>query len=173
MAKFVPMTANKALVLNHKQIEQKINRIAHELHENNFEEKELIILGIENRGALVAERLAKLLKDITDIKISLGSIKIDKDAPLDKEIACSISAEDAQGKTVILVDDVLNTGKALIFAARFVLGMDVKRLQTVTLVDRRHRSYPIRADYVGLTLATTLQEHISVEFGEQDAVYLT
>ncbi len=166
------MATSKTLILNHRQIEQKINRIAHQIYENNFEEQDLIILGVESRGTVLAEKLANILKEITEINIRLEKIKIDKDHPLDKNIECSITAEEAKGKTVILVDDVLNTGKALIFAARYVLGFDLKSLQTVTLIDRRHRNYPIRADYVGLTLATTLQEHISVEFGKENAAYL-
>ena len=166
------MATNREVILNHRQIKQKINRIAHELYENNFEENEIIILGIENRGAILANRLAKILTEITDQTIELGSIKIDKDNPLDHDVVCSIDTEKIKNKTVIIVDDVLNTGKALIFAVRSILGYHVKSLQTVTLVDRRHRNFPIRADYVGLTLATTLKEHISVEFGEEDTVYL-
>ncbi len=166
------MSANKTLILNHQQIQQKIDRIARQIYENNYEEKELIILGIEKRGAVLAERLANILSDITEITIYFETIKIDKDNPLDKEIICSASEHLLSGKTIILIDDVLNTGKALIFGARYVLGFDPKSLQTVTLVDRRHRNYPIRAEYVGLTLATTLKEHISVEFGKEDAVYL-
>ena len=80
--------------------------------------------------------------------------------------------EQAEGKTIILVDDVLNTGRALVFATRYLLGFDVKGMQTVTLIDRRHRNFPIRADYVGLTLATTMQEHILVEFGNEDNAWL-
>ena len=80
---------------------------------------------------------------------------------------------DLDGRVVILVDDVLMSGRTLMYAAAHLVGSPLKRLTTVVLVDRLHRTFPIRADIVGLTLSTTLQEHISVELGKEDVVYLT
>lgn len=166
------MPNSKTLVLNHTQISQKITRIAHQIIENNFEEKELIVVGITPRGSELAKRICSILESIFDGTINYYDITLQKDNPLRNEIVCELKPEQAEGKTIILVDDVLNTGRALVFATRYLLGFDVKGMQTVTLIDRRHRNFPIRADYVGLTLATTMQEHILVEFGNEDNAWL-
>lgn len=163
---------NRTLVLDHNKIEKKIHRIACQIHENNFQEEELLILGIKSRGSELAKRLVKILKDITEINITFYEIELNKEKPLTDGIVCTLEKSNVEGKVAILVDDVLNTGKVLMFAAKYLLDFNLKSLQTVVLVDRRHRSFPIRADYVGLTLATTMKEHITVEFGERDSVYL-
>lgn len=160
------------LVLNDLQVRQKINRIAHELYENYFEDGELIVVGIEDRGAILADRLCKVLKDISELDITQVSLKLDKDAPLASPIELSVDAHTLENKPVVIVDDVLNSGKTLIYAVNHLLQVMPSKVSTVVLVDRRHRRFPIRADFVGLTLSTTLQEHINVEFGEEDAVYL-
>ena len=162
----------KVLVLNNLQIRQKITRIAHEIYENNFNEDELYFIGIEKRGSVLSKRLAALLTEISDITIHEHTLKLNKTAPLEDPIETSIALEELAGKPVILIDDVLNSGKALIYAAKYILRAMPKKLKTAVLVDRKHRSFPVRSDYVGLTLATTLQEHIAVEFGNEDAVYL-
>ena len=162
----------KVLVLNNLQIRQKITRIAHEIYENNFNEDELYFIGIEKRGSVLSKRLAALLTEISDITIHEHTLKLNKTAPLEDPIETSIALEELAGKPVILIDDVLNSGKALIYAAKYILRAMPKKLKTAVLVDRKHRSFPVRSDYVGLTLATTLQEHIAVEFGNKDAVYL-
>lgn len=163
----------KTLILDNRQIQQKINRIAYEIYENNFEEKELFMIGISGSGFVFAEKIVSALKSISPLKIKLIELEINKENPLQKDISLPISGKEISGKTVLLVDDVLNTGKVLMYAAGYLIGFRLKRLVTAVLVNRRHRSYPIRADYVGLTLSTTMQEHISVEFKKnKDAVYL-
>jgi pyrimidine operon attenuation protein/uracil phosphoribosyltransferase len=165
----------KTLVLNSKQIEQKINRIAYEILENNYTEKEIIIAGISKNGFLLAQRLNNVLKKIATIKTTLIEIVIEKENPLAKEIKISLSEKELKNKVVILVDDVLNSGKTLIFGAKPFLVSPLKRLTTVVLVDRGHNRYPIKADFVGLSLSTTLQEHITVELDKKgkEAVYLS
>lgn len=165
-------TSERTIVLNHTQIRQKITRIAHEILENNFQEKSLVILGIKEEGYILANRIVDILKTITDVEIHLHDIKIDKKNPLKSGLETSMDTSNLKNKTVILVDDVLNSGKTLIYSAKLLLDHHIKGLQTVCLVDRKHRKFPIRADYVGLTLSTTLREHISVEFGKTDLVYL-
>ncbi len=162
----------KSLILNHKQISRKIKRIALQVQENNFEEPEIYMIGVMPKGKVLAERLFAELEKNCTAKIHLQTLTLDKDAPLQKEITCSFPVGDIKNKPVVLVDDVLNTGKTLVYAAGFLLQSEPKTLQTVTLVDRRHRKFPVRADFVGLTLATTLQEHIEVAFGKEDAVWL-
>lgn len=163
----------KTLILNDRQIRQKINRIAYEVYENNFEEKQLLMIGISGSGFVFAEKIAAALKAISPLKVKLIELQINKENPLQNDISLPVSIKEITGKTVILIDDVLNTGKVLMYAAKYLLDFPLKRLVTAVLVNRRHRAFPIRADYVGMTLSTTLQEHISVEFKKnKDAVYL-
>ncbi|MEM9024621.1 MAG: phosphoribosyltransferase family protein [Bacteroidota bacterium] len=167
------MSDTRTLLLNSRQIRQRIQRIAHQIVEVNFEEEEVIVVGIMDRGHILAERIATVLQEIAPFKVKLYSLEYDKQAPLESAYACDLDAEAARQKAVVLVDDVLNTGRTLIYAANHLLQFSLKRLTTIVMVDRRHRSYPIRADFVGLTLATTMQEHIAVELGNgEDAVYL-
>lgn len=162
----------KTLILNNKQIQQKINRIAYEIYENNFEEKELILIGIKGSGFTFAQKIFDSLKSISNLKIKLLEFNIDKTDPL-KKINLPAAEKELSKKTVILIDDVLNTGKVMMYSARHLLDYPLKRLVTAVLINRRHRSFPIRADYVGMTLSTTMQEHISVQFKKnKDAVYL-
>lgn len=166
---------SKTLILNSKQIEQKINRLAYEIVENNYTEKEIIIAGISKNGYLFAKRLNTVLQKISSIKTQLIEIVIDKENPLSKEIKISLSEKELKNKVVILADDVLNSGKTLIFGAKPFLVSPLKRLTTVVLVDRGHNRYPIKADFVGLSLSTTLQEHITVELDVKgkEVVYLS
>lgn len=168
-------TMTKTLVLNSKQIDQKINRIAYEIYENNNGEKEIIIAGIAPNGYLLAKRIGDVLGKISDVKIKLIEIVVDKENPLSGEIKISLQDKEMKNKVIVLVDDVLNSGKTLIFGSKPFLSSSVKRLTTVVLVDRGHNRYPIKADFVGLSLSTTLQEHISVELNKKgkEAVYLS
>ena len=165
--------AERTLVLNHTQIRQKITRIAHEILEKNTEVDELIIVGITPRGSQLANRILTELEPLCTGTLGYFDLTIHKDQPLSNPITCELNPELASGKTVLLVDDVLNTGKALMYAAKYLLNFNLAGLQTVTLIDRMHRNFPIRADYNGLSLATTIQEHIHVEFGEEDQAWLS
>jgi pyrimidine operon attenuation protein/uracil phosphoribosyltransferase len=163
------------LILNSKQIQQKINRIAYQIFENNFGEKEIIMAGIASNGYFLAKRLADVLQTISPIKITLIEIQINKENPLAIENKISLTDKELKNKVIILVDDVLNSGRTLIFGAKHFLTAPVKRLTTVVLVDRGHNRYPIKADFVGLSLSTTMLEHITVEINKKgkEAVYLS
>ncbi|MFM7766509.1 MAG: phosphoribosyltransferase family protein [Bacteroidota bacterium] len=87
------------------------------------------------------------------------------------ELSCDI--QDLAGKSIVLVDDVLNSGKTLIYSMKAILKADTLKIRTVLMVDRDHRRYPIMADFVGMTLSTTFQEHVSLEFGEEEGAYLS
>ncbi|MDP1744565.1 MAG: phosphoribosyltransferase family protein [Bacteroidota bacterium] len=165
---------NKTLILNSKQIQQKINRIAYEIYENNYDEKEIIVAGIASNGFILAKHIVEVLQKISPIKTKLIEIIIDKKNPLSTEIKLGLTDKELQNKVIILVDDVLDSGRTLIFGAKPFLTTSVKRLTTVVLVDRGHNRYPIKADFVGLSLSTTLQEHITVEINKKgkEAVYL-
>lgn len=166
---------SKTLILNSKQIQQKINRIAYEIYENNYDEKEIIIAGIATNGYILAKRIDDVLKTMSPIKTKLIEIKINKESPVGSEIKIALPEKELKNKVIILVDDVLNSGKTLIFGAKPFLTTPIKRLTTVVLVDRGHNRYPIKADFVGLSLSTTLQEHITVGLDKKgkEAVYLS
>jgi pyrimidine operon attenuation protein / uracil phosphoribosyltransferase len=165
---------SKTLVLNSQQIDQRINRIAWELYENNHEEKEIFLAGIAPNGFILAKRIGKILENISGIKTKTIEIKVNKNEPLKEQIDISLREDELKNKVIILVDDVLNSGKTLIYGAKEFLKAPVKKLSTVVLVDRNHTRYPVKADFVGISLSTTMQEHITVELDkkEKEAVYL-
>lgn len=175
------MIQTQTLILNHGQIEKKIARIAYQIYEKNYEENEIVLVGITDRGFQLAQKLKIVLEQIASsaesriaLKIKLGEIEIDKEKPLEnKQIKFSLAENELTNKSVILVDDVLNSGKTLIYGVKYLLDFPIKRLKTVVLVDRSHKRFPVHVDYTGVLLSTTLQEHINVEFKENnDAVYL-
>jgi pyrimidine operon attenuation protein / uracil phosphoribosyltransferase len=167
------MNKNQSLILTALQIEQKVVRMAHEIHEHNHKEKEIILIGITGRGMELAERIHHQLCQITSIPITLESITLDKDQPLGTSPMYSGQNSSLKNKTVILIDDVLNSGRTLIFATKYLLNTEPKSLAIATLVDRYHRRFPIRANYVGLTLSTNLKEHVTVVLDKgMEAVYL-
>lgn len=159
-------------ILDADQIAQKIARLAHEIHENHYKDKEIVMVGIRERGFEFAARINDYLIANTDIEVTLAALEIDKDDPLDSFIQLDMAPEELDGKCVLLVDDVLNSGRTAMYAVRYLLGRPVRDLRTVFLVKREHRMFPVMANYVGIALATTLREHISVVFGEGEGVYL-
>lgn len=161
------------LILNHQQIQQKINRMAYQIFENNFAESDIVLAGIEQRGFILAQRIEAALKKFSSQNIILLSVEVEKDAPYQKNQAPIIVADLIKDKVVIVVDDVLNSGKTLIYGVNRFLHAPVKKISTLVLVDRNHKSFPVNADYVGLSLATTFKQHIKVVFSESgDAAYL-
>lgn len=169
------MPETKTLILNAAQIQQRIDRIAYQIYENNYLEKEVVIAGIEKSGYVFAKRIAERLQKVSPIKVSLGKVILDKKKPSSRKSRTDIPSDKLKNKVVIVVDDVLNSGRTMMYALEPFLKFELKRLITIVLVDRSHHSYPIKADYVGVSLATTMQEHITVEFNGtiKDAVYLS
>lgn len=163
----------ETLVLDKRQIEQKTKRIAHQILENTFEEKELFIAGIVGNGVILAKNIFKIIQELSQQKIHFFEIQVNKDNPLSKPIACNIDADNLKDATIILVDDVINSGKTMQYALMKLLESPVKSVKTVALIDRKHRRYPIRVDYVGLTLSTTLQNHVSVVYSPLPKVFLS
>ncbi len=162
----------RTIIFDHATMERKLRRIAQQLHEEHHQEKGLVLVGVAPRGTLLAKRLAVLLEAHSPLRIDRVDMELDKDAPQQAPVRLSMALTDLQDKAVVLVDDVLMSGRTLMHAAAFLVQVPLKRLTTVVLVDRRHRTFPIRADIVGLTLSTTVQDHITVELGEHDSVYL-
>lgn len=169
------MPNNQVLILNKKQIDQKINRIAYQILEDNLDEKEVVLAGIWDRGYKLAVRLKKVLQEIAVIKVTL--LRVDLEKENSKLVAkTDLGESEWKNKVVILVDDVLNSGKTLAYGLGVFLNTPHKKIRTVVLVDRSHKIFPIATDFVGLELSTILKEHVDVVIdveGEEDRVYLS
>ncbi|GAA4433141.1 phosphoribosyltransferase domain-containing protein [Pontibacter saemangeumensis] len=156
------------LILDKAQIEQKITRMAYQMYEQNFEEQELVLAGIHPNGFTLASMLAQRLQQISPLQVQLLRISINKTAPLQEPVALEPERPALTDKVVVLVDDVLNTGKTLAYALNSFLSHAPKKLEVATLVDRHHPLYPVAATYTGYSLATTLNEHIMVHLDEEN-----
>ena len=147
-------------LLNAEAIEQKLTRMAYEIAERHYEEKNIVFVGIEENGAAVANRLFELVKEIVAIPCELSSIQLLKENPIGSaKLSTQLSLKN---KCVVLIDDVFNSGQTLMHAASFLVSQEIHRLTTAVLVERKHRRFPIKADFVGLKLSTTLKEHVTV-----------
>lgn len=165
--------SEKSKILNRDEISKKIIRLSWEIYENNINKKELFIVGVKGRGGLLSKELCKELNKISKIKINTGTISINKDDPKNDKITSDFNIKDCENSIVILVDDVLNSGRTLMYASSFFLHISVHKLSILVLVNRTHTRYPVKADYVGLSLATTLKEYINVVLaGDEQGVYL-
>lgn len=168
------MADSQLLILNKQQIQQKINRMAYQVLEDNLNEKEIILAGIWDRGYKLALRLKKVLLEISALKVTMMRIDLEKD---NTRLVASTDIEPVKvkNKVIILVDDVLNSGKTLSYGMGIFLNTPHKKIRTVVLVDRSHKIFPISTDFVGLQMATVLKEHVDVVLdveGEEDGVYL-
>jgi len=157
------------IILNNTQIEQKAKRIAYQIYESNHDEKEVIIAGIADNGYFFAEKLSKIVSEISDLKVTLCKVLIDKKNPL-KPISTSIDSKNYQNKSLVLVDDVLNSGTTLIYGIKHFLDVPLKRFKTAVLVNRNHKKYPVKADFKGISLSTSIKEHVVVEFKEKETI---
>lgn len=155
-------------ILDRHQILQKIKRMAFEMYENNFEEPGILLAGIHENGYLLAEHLQRELQTISNLQIELIGITLDKIQPLNHPIVVEPASTNLQNRVIVLVDDVLNSGKTLAYAMQTFLQSEVKKIETATLINRHHTRYPMQATYTGLSLSTTLQEHIRVVLAEGD-----
>jgi pyrimidine operon attenuation protein/uracil phosphoribosyltransferase len=164
-------TKEKTLILTLTQIEQKIVRMAHEILENTYKDEQIVLVGIEGNGMELARRLHKILEAIGTSSFELRELHIHKAEPLKHPIEYAADLDELQNATVIIVDDVLNSGKTMVHAIQFLLNGSPQRLATAVLVGRFHHRYPVKADYVGLTLSTNLKEHVQVDLNANE-VYL-
>lgn len=169
------MPNRKLLILNQKQIQQRIDRMAYQILEDNLNEQELIVAGIVEKGYIIAKRLKKVLETISDIKITLIKVEINKNIS-HLEASSDIDIKQVSNKVVILVDDVLNSGRTLAYGLGVFFDIPLKKLRTLVLIDRSHRNFPVSPDFTGLELATILKEHVDVVMDDpstEDAVYLS
>ncbi|OQD41708.1 phosphoribosyltransferase family protein [Croceivirga radicis] len=160
-------------ILSHRQIQRKIERIAYQILEANIDAPEIIIAGIEGGGLIFAKKIITHLKKITESKIILCKVSMDKTNPLKSGVTTSLKLEEYTNKSVVLVDDVLNSGSTLIYGVHHFIKTPLKQLKTAVLVNRNHKKFPVKADYKGISLSTSLNEHVRVEFDQkEEAVYL-
>ena len=163
--------AQETIILNKTQIAHKLKRMAYQVYETNIDEKEVVIAGIESNGYLVAKKLKNLVEKISPIEVTLCKVTIDKAVPTNP-IKTSMAADEYTNKSVILVDDVLHSGTTLIYGVKHFLEVPLKQFKTAVLVDRNHKKYPVKADFKGISLSTSLSENVSVviESGNDRAV---
>jgi pyrimidine operon attenuation protein/uracil phosphoribosyltransferase len=157
------------IILNHQQIEQKIIRIGHQIMENCFEEERIFIGGITGNGSIIAHKLAQIIRENSSIEVICFDIIVNKDEPWSEAIQLSIDEKELKKGFIILVDDVINSGKTMQYALMKFLEQATKAIKTVALVDRQHRRYPIKTDFAGLGLSTTLKNHVEVDLNESDS----
>ena len=163
------MTKNHNIILNTVQIHQRIRRIAYQIYESNSDEKEVIIAGVIGNGYIFAEKLVAVLSEISDIKVHICLVTIDTKNPLNP-ITTSLSVDEYANKSLVLVDDVLNSGTTLIYGVKHFLNVPLQRFKTAVLVDRNHKKYPVKADFKGVSLSTSIKEHVKIDFSKEDAL---
>jgi pyrimidine operon attenuation protein/uracil phosphoribosyltransferase len=161
------------LILNAEQIRQKIRRIAFQIYEINFEESSLLLAGISGEGYVLAQAIRNELAQIAPFEVELIKIELDKTQLAQPTVQTSQSVDYAD-KVVIVVDDVLYTGRTLAFSLQPFLSVPVRKLQVAVLIDRNYPKYPVAADYKGYELSTTLTDHVDVILSDESrmGVYL-
>ena len=154
---------DKNVIINDNQIRSKLKRISYQILETNLQNSVLVIAGIESNGYLIAKELKKTLNKLSNIEVILCKVKIDKKNPR-KPIETSISKDEYSNKSIVLVDDVLNSGSTLVYAVKHFLEVELSQFKTAVLVDRNHKKFPVKADYKGISLSTSIQSQVIVEF---------
>jgi len=160
-------------ILDKEQIEEKIKRISYEIYEENFDDKSIIICGIEKNGSIIAKRVIKELKSICNINIEFINISLNKKNPLNT-VAIKSSRINIKDKSIILIDDVSNTGKTLLYVIKELTKYEPKKINTAVLVNRDHTLFPIKINFIGLSLSTSIKSHIEVKLNNNNiGAYLT
>lgn len=146
--------------------------MAYEVYEHNFNEKTIIMAGIDGQGYALAKLLIKEIESISPLKTILVKVSLDKSAPQQSDVTLDCDLKDLQKKCIILVDDVLNTGRTFAYGLKPFLTIEVKKIETAVLVNRSHTLFPIYPQYTGYELATTIRDHVEVTLGKETAVYI-
>ena len=161
------MKQSNTIILDKEQISNKLRRIAYQIYETNVNEKEVIIAGIFENGYLFAKKLKPIVEAISPIKVTLCKVNIDKKSPTNP-ITTSLDQKEYKNKSILLVDDVLQSGTTLIYGVKHFLEVPLKQFKTAVLVDRNHKKYPVKADFKGISLSTSINENVSVVFKKDD-----
>lgn len=167
------MPNNNGLIFDTTKIEHCTQRIAYQIYEENFDYKKIYLAGIAKNGEVYAQKIKAFLEDISPLKVHLVQLKVNKKNPL-SPVQCSHALEELKNQSVVVVDDVLNTGSTLMYAVKYLLEIPLIQLNTAVLVNRNHKKYPVKADFKGISLSTNLNEHVEVIFsGKETGVYLS
>ena len=166
------MPEKKNKIMDANDINRTLKRISYQIYETHFEESQLVLAGIAKNGVIMATRIRNELKKISKIDIIFLEIIVDKKNPINP-IVLSQKLEVCKNNPVVVVDDVLNTGSTLIYAVTHFLSIKLKKLQTAVLVNRNHKNFPVKGDFKGISLSTSIKENIDVTFGEDEGVYLS
>lgn len=161
------MSQNHLRILDHNEIFARLKRMAYEIYENNYQQSEMLVIGIDQRGGFIAEKLVSFLSELSPIKVTLIDAEVDRSESL-PGVSLSAELEDLTGKAILVVDDVLYSGFTMLSVVSILLQLEPSTIQTAVLIDRGHRKMPISADYVGLELSTTLHQHVSVRIDEDE-----
>lgn len=162
----------KSIILDHQTITQKTRRIAFQILESNCDAEEIVIAGINGNGYLFSEQIKEHLESISDVKITLCKLSMDKKNPL-TGVTTNIDKEAYRHKNVVLIDDVLDSGRTLIYGVKYFLEVPLASFRTAVLVDRSHKKFPVKADFKGISLSTSLQEQVVVDLkGTETSAYL-
>lgn len=163
----------KNIILTQQQIQQITKRIAYQIYETFVDETEVVIAGIANSGFTFAEKIAAEVAQVSDLKVILGKVEVNKQNPLEA-VKTDLQTSDYENKSVVLVDDVMNSGATLIYGVKYFLDVPLKKFKTAVLIDRNHKKYPVKADFKGISLSTSSLEHIQVVFNEtEEYAYLS
>lgn len=164
--------SDKTLILSSAQVDQKIKRIAFEIFENNFKEKSLVLAGIDGQGYSFAKLLVAELATISALEVSVVKVTLDKLAPRQSDVTLDVDPKELKKKCIVLVDDVLNSGRTLAYGMKPFLTTEVKKIEVAVLVNRSNTLFPITPTYTGYELTTILNDHVEVVLGKKSAVYL-
>jgi len=156
-------------ILDQQQIQQKITRLGHQLIEVAFDQEVIYLGGIVGNGYVLAQLLADVIAQNSALRVVCFEIKLNKDEPWSEAITFSIDQKDLKISYIVLIDDVVNSGKTMQYALLKFLEQATKAIKTVALIDRQHRRYPIKTDFAGLSLSTTLKNHVEVDFNKSNA----
>ncbi len=162
------MKTENNIILNNIQVNNKIRRIALQILESNINEDEIVLAGISSNGFLIAQKLKNIISNYSTVKILLSEVIINKKDLL-ADVKTSITSDEYKNKSVILVDDVLHSGATLIYGVKHFLNTPLKQLKTAVLVNRNHKKYPVKADFKGLSLSTSINEHVEIVFENNEA----
>jgi pyrimidine operon attenuation protein/uracil phosphoribosyltransferase len=166
------MVIEKSLILDAAQVKQKIRRMAYEIYEHNFSEKNIVVAGIDGQGYVLAKLIIKEVEAISPLEVKLVKVKLDKSAPQQSNVALDCEIKNLRKKCILLVDDVLNTGRTFAYGMKPFLDIEVKKIEIAVLVNRSHTLFPVYPQYTGYELATTIRDHVEVNLGKDIAVYL-
>ena len=147
-------------ILTAEVANRKLRRMALQVVEQNYNTTQLILIGIKTSGSVIAQKIQQYLKEVFNGDVMVLELSIDKRKPAAIRLNENIDFND---KTIILIDDVANSGRTMLFALKPLLEQLPKKIQTLALVERTHKTFPVNVDYVGLSVSTTLDEHIVVE----------